>query len=606
MGFLRAAADASAKLVKLGEAEALGVLDDHDGGVGDVDADFDDGGGDENLRFVFAEALHGFVFFVAGEAAVQETDLELWKNVAREALVFLHGGFQLELRFLDDGIDDVTLVSGSDFTAEGFPDAGEMLLGGQARGDRSAAGRELVENGNVEVAVKSERERTRDGRRREDEDMRGVAVGGGFVHEALALEDAEAVLLVNGDEAEAGEFDIVFDEGVRADDELGFAGPDAIEDGGFLRGFQAADEEFDVIAGFGEDAARGKEMLDGENFRGGHEGSLRAVFDGDHGGLERDDGFAAPDIALEETIHRGGLLEVGGDFGENAFLRDGGLERKDALEGFADGVFAEAEGDGVFFASGFALERETELVKEKFLENEALLRGRAKRVEGVERFAGFGKVRVDDGFGVRGIAEAGAQCFRQNVGHSMINKLDGRVHGATNLLGTERADGFVNGNDAADFGGVEFLATEEFNLRIDHLEAHWAELVDFSFAVKDELLAGLEASFEIAAVKELAGEQTAGFVLDEKMVDGVAAAAHAADGLATHHARANGVDTVGLDVFHFGKMDAVFVAEGQIAEEILERVDAALREEFGALRANAFDHANFGAEVHRQWQACTE
>src|SRR5258708_25276317 len=74
MGFLRAAADASTKLVELGEAEALGVLDDHDGGVGDVDADFHDGCGDEDLGFVFAEALHDFFFFVTGEAAVEEAD----------------------------------------------------------------------------------------------------------------------------------------------------------------------------------------------------------------------------------------------------------------------------------------------------------------------------------------------------------------------------------------------------------------------------------------------------------------------------------------------------------------------------------------------------
>ena len=74
MGFLRAASDAAAKLVKLGEAEAFSVLDDHDGGVGDIDADFDDGGGDEDLRFVFAEALHDFFLFVAGEAAVQEAE----------------------------------------------------------------------------------------------------------------------------------------------------------------------------------------------------------------------------------------------------------------------------------------------------------------------------------------------------------------------------------------------------------------------------------------------------------------------------------------------------------------------------------------------------
>ncbi len=99
-------------------------------------------------------------------------------------------------------------------------------------------------------------------------------------------------------------------------------------------------------------------------------------------------------------------------------------------------------------------------------------------------------------------------------------------------------------------------------------------------------------------MKKLAGERAAGVVLDEEMIDSVAAAAHAADGLAAHDARANGVGAVGLDVFHFGKMDAVFVAKGEVAEEILKRVDAALGEEFGALRADAFDHANFGAEVH--------
>src|SRR5882762_9986290 len=373
MGFLGATADASAKLVELGEAEALGVLDDHDGGVGDVNADFNDGGGDEDLRLVFAEALHDFFFFVAGEAAVQETELELGKDFAREALVFVDGSFELELRFLDDGIDDVGLMAGGDFAAEKFPNAGEMLLGGHPRNDGGAAGRELVENGNVEVAIESERESARDGRGGEHEDVRGVAVGGSFVHQALALEDAEAVLLVNGDETEAGEGNVVFDEGVGADDELGFAGADALEDGGFFRGFEAADEQLDAVAGFGEDAASGKKMLHGENFGGGHEGGLRAVFDGDHRRLQRDDGFAAADVALKEAVHRGGLFEVGGDFGEDAFLRGGGLEGEDALEGFANGVFAKAEGDGVFLARSFAVESEAELVEEKFLEDEALL-----------------------------------------------------------------------------------------------------------------------------------------------------------------------------------------------------------------------------------------
>src|SRR5713226_5561907 len=90
------------------------------------------------------------------------------------------------------------------------------------------------------------------------------------------------------------------------------------------------------------------------------------------------------------------------------------------------------------------------------------------------------------------------------------------------------------------------------------------------------------------------------------MIDGVAAAAHAADGLAAHDTRANGVDAVGLDVLDLGKMDAVFVAKRQVAEQVLKRVDAALRKEFGALRADAFDHADFRAEVDGHWRALTE
>ena len=43
-----AAAHATAQLMELGEAEAVGVLDEHDGGVGDVDADLDDGRGDQD------------------------------------------------------------------------------------------------------------------------------------------------------------------------------------------------------------------------------------------------------------------------------------------------------------------------------------------------------------------------------------------------------------------------------------------------------------------------------------------------------------------------------------------------------------------------------
>src|SRR5262249_23264154 len=124
----------------------------------------------------------------------------------------------------------------------------------------------------------------------------------------------------------------------------------------------------------------------------------------------------------------------------------------------------------------------------------------------------------------------------------------------------------------------------------------WPHFVDFDFAVKHKKLAGLEAAFQVAAVKKLDG-QLAGFILHEEMIDGVAAA-HPANGLATHHASAHSVNSAGLDVFEVGEMDAVFVAKRQIAEQIFERVNVAFSEQLGALRADAFDHAHFGSEVH--------
>ena len=79
--------------MELRKSKALGVFDDHHGGVRNVDADFHDSCGHEDLGFVLAEALHDFFFFFAGEAAVQQAKLELRKNFARQALVFFRGGF---------------------------------------------------------------------------------------------------------------------------------------------------------------------------------------------------------------------------------------------------------------------------------------------------------------------------------------------------------------------------------------------------------------------------------------------------------------------------------------------------------------------------------
>jgi len=155
--FLRAPADAAAELMELREAETLGVLDDHYRGVANVDADFDDGSGYEDLDLVLMEAPHDIVFFIAGEATVQEAEAKFGENFVGQALVFFDGGFQFDLGFFNHRINDVGLAAGFDFAADTVPNAREMRFGGKVRFDGGATGREFVEDGDIQITVESER-----------------------------------------------------------------------------------------------------------------------------------------------------------------------------------------------------------------------------------------------------------------------------------------------------------------------------------------------------------------------------------------------------------------------------------------------------------------
>lgn len=54
-------ADAAAKLMKLGQTKAVGRLNNHNIGIGNIDADFDDGSGDQNISFIFKKFLDNLV-----------------------------------------------------------------------------------------------------------------------------------------------------------------------------------------------------------------------------------------------------------------------------------------------------------------------------------------------------------------------------------------------------------------------------------------------------------------------------------------------------------------------------------------------------------------
>ena len=244
-GGVFAAADAAAELVELGEAEAVGVVDEDHAGIGDVDADFDHGGGDEHVGVAVAEGEHRGLFFFGGHLAVQNGYAQAAQGTFGEAVEFGFDGFVFgDAVVIDLGEDNVGLAATGDLLADEVVGL-DRLGGAQPSGfDRLAAGGKVVDGAEIEVGEIGEGQRARDGSGGHHEVVRGVA----FALEGGALFDAELVLFIDDDEAEVGEFDVFLDEGLGADGEMDFAGGEVFEDGAARFALGAAGVEADFYA----------------------------------------------------------------------------------------------------------------------------------------------------------------------------------------------------------------------------------------------------------------------------------------------------------------------------------------------------------------------
>ena len=230
-GLVGTAAHASAQLVELGETETFGVFDDHHGGVGDVDAHLDDGGGHHDVGEAALEAVHLEGFLLGGEASVDHGGLilrsgevalhhlETVVEVLEVRLLTLGGGIRSTSVALplDERVNDIDLAAGVDLLFEEGEDERAVALEAMGGADGVASGRQLVDDGAVEVAVEGHSEGAGDGGGGHHED---VWRDEGLLPELGALFDAEAVLLVDDDESEVAEGDVVLDEGVGADEDV--------------------------------------------------------------------------------------------------------------------------------------------------------------------------------------------------------------------------------------------------------------------------------------------------------------------------------------------------------------------------------------------------
>ena len=310
--------------MKLGKAEALGMVEHHHGGIGNVHAHFDHGGGDQGVDFTIAEAAHHLFLFLGGEPAVHEPHL-----IAGEALApfseRLGGGFRLErLAFLHQRIDEVGLAALSKLVFDKLGDVG--LLGSlpQSGDHLAASGRFFVEQGNVKVTVNRHGQGARDGRGGHDEHIGHDAAA----DECGTLGHAELVLLVDYDEPEVVEKLIIVEQGVGADDDLGRSGKFEV-----IRLITVGGAQGGAHAQRFEPTTEGEVMLLGEDLGGSHQRGLASGIDGQQHCGHGHEGFTGAYIALQQAVHGFRAAHVGCDFMDRALLGTCQIEGQAVIEG---------------------------------------------------------------------------------------------------------------------------------------------------------------------------------------------------------------------------------------------------------------------------------
>ena len=216
---------------------------------GNVEAVFDDGGGDEDVVLVMHEGEHDFFEVVLAHLAVADDDAG-----GGDELLDLCGDF---VDGLDAVVDEVDLAAALELDFDGGADELLVELGDDGLDGHAIAGRRF-DHAHVAQADERHVQRARDGRGGHGEDVDFAA----HLLEAFFVADAEALLFVDDEEAEVVELDVFREQAVRADEDVDAAVLDLLEDELLLFGRAEAGDHFDVDGELAEAAFEGLEMLE--------------------------------------------------------------------------------------------------------------------------------------------------------------------------------------------------------------------------------------------------------------------------------------------------------------------------------------------------------
>ena len=187
-----------------------------------------------------------------------------------------------------------------------------------------ASRRQLVDDAHVEVAVKSHRKGARNGGGGHHQNVRDASLGA-FLGCRLApqfrsLCHAEAVLLVNHDEAEARELHRVLDDSMRSHQYMHLARSKTLQNLLAFLAFHDAREQFHAHRHVAKKLFYRGKMLLGENLCRSHDACLIVVVYGyqhRHQGHKR---LSRAHVSLQQTVHLLARNHVFPYFADNPFL----------------------------------------------------------------------------------------------------------------------------------------------------------------------------------------------------------------------------------------------------------------------------------------------
>ena len=345
--------------------------------------------------------------------------------------VFRHAG-KAAVVPVDEGADEVSLpalvqvlfhIAKGPLALSRVDEVGLDLL--PARG-------QLVQNGDVQVAVHHQRQGAGDGGGAHHQQVGGGALLG----QCRALPHPEPVLLVGDDQPQVPELHLVPDEGVGADDQLDAAVGQRLVDLFLLRRLYRPGEQRHGDVGGLQQPGEGLVVLGGQDLRGGHQGRLGAALDHRPAQRRGHGGFAAAHIPLDQAVHGGVPGHVRHPLGDGPLLRPGEGKGQQLLK--AAGVLV-GDGVGVFRPSPFFDAHEPQLQQQKLLEDQP-------PPGGFQPLRRLGEVDVLQGKAQVAQLVLLPQPVGEGVVHRLRQQLQGVLHGRGDHPGGEPLGGGVDGH----------------------------------------------------------------------------------------------------------------------------------------------------------------